>query len=122
VCVALELERKETMLIADFSIGGCVHASCDRCSVPVEVPLASSYRIIYKFGFEDSGDESLIVLHPDAYEIEMYDTLYELITCSLPGRLMHQTGGCNEDVLQLLINYSDEDEEDAFLEGEDEED
>jgi uncharacterized metal-binding protein YceD (DUF177 family) len=117
VVVTLQLERKETMLIALYHIDGVVSSACDRCGEPVEVPVKGEYRIVYKFGFEDSGDESLVVLHPDAYMLELDDVFYELITLSLPNRLKHAYGECNPEVLKLLSNYSEEDEEEEEDEG-----
>jgi len=124
VLVVLQLEKKETMLIANFHITGSVESGCDRCGEPVMVALSGTYKIIYKFGFEESGDESLVVLHPDAYMLELDDTLYELITLSLPNRLKHEAGQCNPDVLKLLSNYSDDEEDDLdeeYFEDEEEE-
>lgn len=115
VLVNMRLEKKERMMIAEFSIRGTVHTNCDRCNDPLEVPAIGDYKLIYKFGLEESDDEMLLVLHPDAYEIDLNDTLYELITVSLPTRLIHKKGECNEEMLALLQKYgaeSDEDEED----------
>jgi uncharacterized protein len=121
VMVALQLEKKETMLIAVYHILGAVSSACDRCGEPVEVPIKGEYRIIYKFGFEDSGDESLVVLHPDVYMLELDDTFYELITLSLPNRLKHAAGDCDPEVLKLLSNYNEEDDEDEEEDDLDEE-
>lgn len=115
VNVKLVLEKKETMLIGEFTINGSVFTDCDRCNDQVEVPVKGQYRVIFKFGLEPSDDETLIVLHPDAYEIDLYDQLYEFITVSLPTRSVHPKGECNEEMLELLNKYSlqkdDDDEE-----------
>ena len=106
VNVKLVLEKKETMLIGEFTINGSVFTDCDRCNDQVEVPVKGQYRVIFKFGLEPSDDETLIVLHPDAYEIDLYDQLYEFITVSLPTRSVHPKGECNEEMLELLNKYS----------------
>lgn len=106
VTVSLTLEKKETMLIGEFQIGGTVSASCDRCNDPLDVPVKGTYRLVYKFDNETSDDESLIVLHPDAYELDVRDNIYELITVSLPARLTHPMGECNEEMIELLKKYS----------------
>jgi uncharacterized metal-binding protein YceD (DUF177 family) len=78
---------------------------------------------VYKFETEPSDDESLFVLHPDEYELDLQDNIYELITVSLPTRLLHPKGECNEEMLALMEQYMiqqpaseqverDEDEED----------
>lgn len=121
VTVSLTLEKKETMLIGEFQIGGTVSASCDRCNDPLDVPVKGTYRLVYKFDNETSDDESLIVLHPDAYELDVRDNIYELITVSLPARLTHPMGECNEEMIELLKKYSGQPEsvEDDFDDDDD---
>jgi uncharacterized metal-binding protein YceD (DUF177 family) len=123
VTVDLKLEKKETMLIGEFLIDGRVLTACDRCSDEVEVPVKGSFRLIYKFGNEESDDETLIVLPPDAYELDISQNIYELITVSLPTRLVHEPGKCNEEMIALLEKYSGApSEENEENEGDDDED
>jgi uncharacterized protein len=111
VNVNLVLEKKETMLIGEFVISGAVFTDCDRCNDPIEVPVKGSYRVVFKFALEPSDDETLIVLHPDSYELDIRDNLYELITVSLPIRLVHAEGECNEEMIALLNKYTVQREE-----------
>lgn len=123
VSVELDLEKKETMLIGNFRIKGNVSTSCDRCNDPLELPVKGEYQLIFKFGTESEDDESLVVLHPDAYEIDLGPHLYEFITVSLPARVLHPRGECNEEMIELLKQYSgvqgEEDEEDEDWEDDD---
>ncbi len=111
--VKLKLEKKETMLIGEFSVSGSVVTSCDRCNDPVEVPIKGTFRLIYKFGDEQSDDETLIVLPNDTYELDVRQNIYELMTVSLPSRLVHPKGECNEEMIELLQKYSGRNEEDS---------
>lgn len=124
VQVDLVLEKKETMLIGTFSAQGMVSTNCDRCNDPVNVPVKGSFQLIYKFDSEESDDETLVVLHPEAYEVDVKPAIYELITVSLPVRLLHDEGECNEEMLaalsEYLINPDDDSEDDD--ESEDDED
>jgi uncharacterized metal-binding protein YceD (DUF177 family) len=110
----LVLEKKETMMIATYSVSGTVDTACDRCNDPIAVPVNGEMRIIYKFGNETSEDENLIVLEPDAYELDVAPQLYELLVISLPIRILHPEGGCNEEVMELynslIINAGEPDE------------
>ena len=123
VKVQLELDKKETMLIGVFTINGWIETTCDRCMDPLKYTLNDSYQIIFKFGLEESEDETLVVLHPDAYEIDVRDNIYELIIVSLPSKLVHPKGECNEEMMVAMekytVNLRDEEEED---EEEDEDD
>lgn len=106
VRVLMTLEKKETMMIADFLVNGIVSTYCDRCNDPLELEINGTYHLIYKFGLEPSDDETLFVLHPDAYELDVSGQLYEFITLSLPSRLIHPKGGCNEEMVALIKQYS----------------
>lgn len=115
--VDLILEKKETMLIGNFSLQGIVSTDCDRCSDPINVPVKGEFRLVFKFGTEISDDETLVMIHPDSYEIDVRDTIYELITVSLPVRSIHEKGECNEEMMNALNEYllnpiDDEDEDD----------
>lgn len=119
VHVELLLEKKETMMIGQFSIEGVVSALCDRCDAPIDVPVSGDYQLIYQFGLEESDDEMLITLHPDSYEVDVKSAIYEFILISLPMRLTHEEGECDEEMVEALSKYlvnpddeSDDDEED----------
>lgn len=115
VKVNLALEKKETMMIAEFSLSGVVSTPCDRCNDPLEIPIQGDYRIVYKFGTEVSEDENLIVLHPEAFELNVAPSIYELLVISLPIRSIHPVGECNEAVMDLynkyIVNANEPDEE-----------
>jgi len=51
------------------------------------------------------------VLPDEAYELDVRQNIYELITVSLPARLVHPKGECNEEMLELLQKYSGRSEE-----------
>jgi uncharacterized metal-binding protein YceD (DUF177 family) len=129
VYVGLVLDKKETMLIGDFALKGTVSTYCDRCNELMDFPVKGNYKIIYKFGTEASDDETLIVLDPDAYEIQLKETIYELLTVTLPAKMTHEAGKCNPEMLELLEKYivtpsnsEDEDDQDDWSDDEDDED
>ncbi len=105
VKVELSLEKKETMLLGEFSLKGKVETNCNRCNDPCEVKIKASYKLVYKFGTEESDDESLIVIQPEEFEINVQETILELITVSLPVRAVHKKGECNEEMMAILNEY-----------------
>ena len=110
--VELELEKKETMLIANFTVDGHVDVECARCTDPLEEYIYGEYRIVFKYGTEISTDENLVVLEPNEYELHLAPMLYELMTISLPTRSVHDEGDCTEEMLHLIDEYSIVEEED----------
>ncbi|MBU2019926.1 MAG: DUF177 domain-containing protein [Bacteroidetes bacterium] len=121
--VHLELEKKETMLIGIFTLNGWLDTACDRCMDPLKFEMNAEYQIIYKFGLEESIDESLVVMHPDTYEIDVRENIYELIMVSMPSKVVHPKGECNEEMMTTMekytVNLHDDEEEDEEEEDED---
>jgi len=133
VHIDLVLDKKETMMIGNFSVQGKVNTACDRCAEPVNVPVRGTFQLVYKFGTEPSDDETLVIIHPDSYEIDVKNDIYELLTVSMPLRCVHDEGECDPDMVDALNEYllnpeyeddeeSDEDEDDSDDDFEDESD
>ena len=124
VKVTLELDKKETMMIALFHAEGIINTLCDRCNTPMDLEIDGGYKLIYKFGLEEEEDEMLVVLHPDSYQVDITNPIYELITTQLPLRVLHDEGECDEEMWELLQQHivNPEDEEDLDDEDWDDED
>ena len=124
VKVTLELDKKETMMIALFHAEGIINTLCDRCNTPMDLEIDGGYKLIYKFGLEEEEDEMLVVLHPDSYQIDITNPIYELITTQLPLRVLHDEGECDEEMWELIQQHivNPEDEEDLDDEDWDDED
>jgi len=116
VKVTLELDKKETMMIALFHAEGTINTLCDRCNTPMDLEIDGGYKLIYKFGLEEEEDEMLVVLHPDSYQIDITNPIYELITTQLPLRVLHDEGECDEEMWELIQQHivNPEDDEDDF--------
>lgn len=104
--VSLVLDKRETMMVANFLIKGSVIKPCNRCNDDVSVSIKSENQIIYKFGGVNNEDENLIVLDPSQYQLILGPVFYELIVVSLPLRSIHKEDQCNEQMLALIAKYS----------------
>jgi uncharacterized protein len=103
--VWLDLEKKETMLLASFYVDGAVEMVCSRCNELMDTEVEGELEIIYKFGHESYDDENLIVISPDSFEIDVTQPIYELISVSLPSRPVHEEGKCDEEMVKLLEKF-----------------
>jgi uncharacterized metal-binding protein YceD (DUF177 family) len=103
--VSIDLEKKETMLILLFSLKGSVESECNLCTDPVDFEIDNTFQLIYKFGLEEMDDEAIIVIHPDSYQIDVTQPIYEFITVSLPPRIVHEEGECNQEMIESLNKY-----------------
>ncbi|GAA0876916.1 hypothetical protein GCM10009118_33260 [Wandonia haliotis] len=118
VLIDMELDKKPNMLTTRYKVKGVVNTTCDRCADPLELPVEGAFKLVFKFGKEQSDNEELIVLPPEAYMLEMAPYFYEFINVLLPARKVHEEGECNEEMVTLIsqysINSSDPDDEDDF--------
>ena len=105
--VWLDLEKKETMLLASFQVDGTVEMVCSRCNDAMDAEVEGELDLIYKFGLESIDDENLIVISPDSFEIDVRQPIYELITVSLPQRPIHEEGKCDEEKVKLIEKFQD---------------
>jgi uncharacterized protein len=103
--VWLNLEKKQTMLLASFYVNGIIELVCSRCNETMDEEIDGELAIIYKFGSDPSEDENLIVISPNSYEIDVTQPIYELITILLPLRPIHQEGKCNEEMVKLIDKF-----------------
>ena len=107
VKVWLDLEKKETMMIANFECFGHVEQICSRCNESALVEIDSDLDVIYKFGHEEeeTNDDNLLIVNYDAYELDVSQQVYEMISLALPIRPMHEEGECDEEMVKLIEKY-----------------
>lgn len=116
--VKFSLDKKETMLVGNYVLEGVVEIACARCTEPVDTEIEGEYQLVYKFDDKPSDDESLIIVYPEEFEIDVKDAILELIMVSLPSRSVHEEGECNEEITDILSEYQvyslSEDEDNEF--------
>jgi uncharacterized metal-binding protein YceD (DUF177 family) len=67
--------------------------------------IKGDLTVYYVFGEEESEDENLIVIPRESYEIDVQQSIYEMIMLALPARSAHKKNECNEEMVQLLAKY-----------------
>ena len=81
-----------------------VNVLCDRCNEMTCLMVNGNLDLIYKFGDEDSLDETLIVLPYDSFQIDLFQPSYELFVVSLPSRVLHENDACDPEIIKYLSN------------------
>jgi uncharacterized metal-binding protein YceD (DUF177 family) len=118
VHINFTLDKKETMMVGEFQLEGNVKTTCDRCTDPIEVPIEGEFRLVYKFGTEEEEDESLVIIFPEEFEINIKHSLLEFINVLLPARSLHPEGECNQEMIDYLkeymVNPLDEEDDDDW--------
>lgn len=123
VGVLVVMEKKENMLLLDFTMEGVVTVPCDRCLEDLDLEIEAYNELIVKFGAEEEEEtEEVVVLSPKEYELNVAQYIYEFLTVLIPLRNVHdeeENGqGCDPEVLKEIEKHlakepSNEKEEDA---------
>lgn len=106
--VSTVLDKKETMLMVEFTITSNTTMECGRCNGPVAWSFNEKIEIIYKFGLEESDDEALIVIPFEAYELNIEQPLFDAIAVKVPLRIIHDEADCDPAVIQWLSQQKKE--------------
>lgn len=107
--VDVVLDKRASMLVLDFLVKGYVHAICDRCTAPIQLPMHEDERqLIVKFGDTQGEDEDEVVFLPrEASILQLAPYLYEFAILALPITNTYDCQDepnppCNFDVLKIL--------------------
>ncbi len=108
--VSIMLDKKSQHMELDIDINGFINVQCDRCLDYFDLPIKYIGKVYVKFSeesFEDSDD--IIVLHPDDYELDIKQYLFESVGLSIPYKKIHPEdergfSGCNSEMIDKLEN------------------
>ena len=102
--VQVELEKRSTYLSLSFSISGVVELICDRCLENFIYPVESHRKLLVKFSEKPVEDEAeLIYLHPNDFQVEIAQYIYEFVILSLPIRRVHPDGENGESLCDPVM-------------------
>lgn len=106
--VGFSLDKRENMMELTFELTGTIKTTCDRCLDPLEIDIVTDNQVMVKFGDVSSeANDELLVLGPEAYQIDIAPFIYEFITVQFPLRKVHEEKDCNQDVIDMLYTEDD---------------
>lgn len=121
--VSVEVKKGIGAYSLNFHIEGVVTGICDKCLDEVEVDIDTDNTLKVKLGKEFSDEDEILIIPEDEGIINIAWYIYEFAYLSLPCRIVHEEGECNEQMqekLNDLIRYdSNEVAEDAYDDEED---
>lgn len=84
------LDKRETLIEADFAIRGNARLVCDRSLEPFELPMDIRRKILFKYGEEEKElSEEIVLITREQASLDVGQYLYELIAVSLPMKRLH---------------------------------
>jgi uncharacterized protein len=111
VDVLVTLNKKDHLLLLDFTMEGSVTVACDRCGEPLDVEIAGFSELHVKFG-EETGEaaEDVIVISPKEHELNVAQFIYEYVVLLIPMRNVHEEDdkgntACNPEMIKSLNKF-----------------
>lgn len=115
VNVALEFEKKATLLELSFSHTGTVTVPCDVTGEIFDLPISGNLKLIVKFGEEfNDENEELLVIPFSEHQVDVKQYIYEMIVLSIPVRRIHPDHLEEDDDQDLDLDFLDDEDLDIF--------
>jgi len=107
------LDKRETLIEANFSIRGDARLQCDRSLEPFDHPMDIRRKILFKYGEEEKElSEEIVLITREQPFLDLGQYLYELITVSLPMKRLHprfdEETNDNEDIRLVYSSPADD--------------
>jgi uncharacterized protein len=109
------LNKRETLIEADFKIQGKAHLICDRSLDPFDHPMEIDKKVIFKYGdvAGEISDEIIVVPH-DLDVLDVGQLMYEFIVLDIPIKKIHPRFENDDDEIEneegKLIYQTEKDE------------
>jgi uncharacterized protein len=110
--VVITFGKHTTFMSLDLALSGTVRLTCDRCLGFYNQPVHHCGSLFIKFGEDGSiGGDDVIWVHPDEYQINVAQIIYEYICLSIPLKHLHLPtekgeNGCDPEMLKKIEEYS----------------
>ena len=84
---------------------GMVLVPCDRCLADIELRIDTTDQISVKLGEEYADEGEVVVIPENEGVIDISQYVYEFIALSLPLKLTHEPGKCDEAMIAKLDEH-----------------
>ena len=102
----LVAEQKGGWIEIHCKVVGEAKVECDRCLEELQMPLGIDQRLTIRFDAEPGDvvneDDNIIILREGTSEVDLAQTIYDLICVSLPMQRVHPEGQCSQAALSRL--------------------
>ncbi len=121
--VSMEFHRAAGIATLEFIVDGSINTSCDRCLVPIVIPIEAEYQLVVKFGDPNESTDEVVFMEPEAPDLNVGQHIYDFILLSIP--ISHRIPGCekieNPPCDMSVLSYLIENENKTNSNGDDDE-
>lgn len=118
VAAVMRLDKHQDFVMLDFDVKGTFKTTCDRCLVPIELPITNKGQLIVKYSAdenaEDDADVAFVPIGTTELSVAQY--IYEFVCLGLPAINapedcnINATNGCDQEMLKHLQQHSNQGE------------
>ena len=103
VKIDVKMERRDQLLLLEFTLRGEVEVLCDRCLGRLTVPIEGREHLTVSFSdTATTDDEEQAILPEDASNIDLAQWLYEYVAVRIPLLHAHPDGECDPETVKYL--------------------
>lgn len=84
---------------------GVVYVPCDRCLGDIELRIDTTDELAVRLGDDYCDEGDAIVIPEREGSIDMAQPIYEFIVLSMPLKLTHEPGNCDETMIARLNEH-----------------
>jgi uncharacterized metal-binding protein YceD (DUF177 family) len=112
--VEVEFNKAPDFMELTFRFQGHMHAPCDRCLVPIDIPYSGEDTVLVKTTDANLEDEAdLIYISADAHELNVAQLIYEFVCLHAPPLLLincteQPDPPCDPEMLKYITTEQDE--------------
>ena len=107
--VAIDVEKAAGIYKLTFRTKGEVIVACDRCLDDLTMNVSTEDTLRVKLGSGYSDEEDIITVPEEEGCIDVAWLIYEFVELSLPMKRVHEPGGCNPAMMEVLAGHLCED-------------
>ena len=111
------LDKRNQLCVLEVKLQGNVDCMCDRCTVPISLPVKGAYRVILKEVHEHhvKADDEIIFIHPGQSYFSISKLLHDVFLLAIPMQKIYDCTNeknppCDFDILDRLNAEANQDE------------
>jgi len=120
VTIHLIFDKRPDLMVMTYEISGTVHAVCDRCLEPFNLPIDDAPSLIFKLSDEENNDPEVVHIPKGSKSLNIAEYIYEFIVLAMPMIKTHELADedCDEEMMRYLEEPEvDEKEEESNTEN-----
>ncbi len=107
--VHLVVDKQSTLLYMDLTFEGRNKTECDRCLMPINLPVKGEAMLVVKYDEKERIEGDVIFIHPGSPVFDVTNFMHEAISVALPiVSRCEDTEACDDRIADYLSTEEEE--------------